>query len=87
MERTEDIGASGRGGNELRDERLSRVYGAKSAHELTETYDEWAADYEGDMLSLGHMVPAVAAGFTAQASERESSATPCASSATRTSPA
>lgn len=54
------IGDSGKG---LREERLDRVYGAKSADELTEAYDEWAADYEGDMLSLGYTVPAVAAGF------------------------
>lgn len=51
------------GDSELRAERLDRVYGAKSADELTEAYDEWAADYEGDMLSLGYMVPSVAAGF------------------------
>lgn len=56
----DDIGASGK---ELREERLDRVYGAKSADELVKAYDEWAADYEGDMLSLGYMVPSVAAGF------------------------
>lgn len=39
------------------------MYGAKSAEELTEAYDEWAGDYESDMLSLGYTVPAVAAGF------------------------
>jgi predicted TPR repeat methyltransferase len=55
-----NIGTSER---ELREERLERVYGATSEDELTEAYDEWAADYEGDMLSLGYMVPSVAAGF------------------------
>jgi predicted TPR repeat methyltransferase len=30
---------------------------------LASRYDEWAEDYEDDMLSLGYAIPAVAAGF------------------------
>lgn len=46
-----------------RQERLDRVYAAHGVEDLTESYDEWASEYEGDMLSLGYMVPAVAAGL------------------------
>ncbi len=59
-----DIGDEIKGsGKELREERLDQVYGARSADELTQAYDEWADDYEGDMLSLGYTVPSVAACF------------------------
>ena len=46
-----------------RDKKLQNVYSARSDEELASSYDEWAQDYEDDMLSLGYAIPAVAAGF------------------------
>ena len=46
-----------------RSKRLQNVYSARDNSELASTYDEWAEDYEDDMLSLGYAIPAVAAGF------------------------
>ncbi len=46
-----------------RDEKLQNVYSARSDEELASSYDEWAQDYEDDMLGLGYAIPAVAAGF------------------------
>jgi predicted TPR repeat methyltransferase len=46
-----------------RDKRLQDVYSARSDEELAGSYDEWAQDYEDDMLGLGYAIPAVAAGF------------------------
>ena len=46
-----------------RDKRLQNVYSARSDEELAGSYDEWAQDYEDDMLGLGCAIPAVAAGF------------------------
>jgi len=46
-----------------RSKRLQDVYSARNNRELASTYDEWAEDYEDDMLSLGYAIPAVAAGF------------------------
>ena len=46
-----------------RTNRLQNVYSARDNRELASTYDEWAEDYEVDMLSLGYAIPAVAAGF------------------------
>jgi SAM-dependent methyltransferase len=46
-----------------RSNRLQNVYSARDDRELASTYDEWAQDYEDDMLSLGYAIPAVAAGF------------------------
>ena len=46
-----------------RSKRLQSVYSARDNRELESTYDEWADEYEDDMLSLGYVVPAVAAGF------------------------
>jgi SAM-dependent methyltransferase len=43
--------------------RLQNVYSARNNRELASSYDEWAEDYEDDMLSLGYATPAVAAGF------------------------
>ena len=42
--------------------RLQNVYSARDNRELASSYDEWAEDYEDDMLSLGYAIPAVAAG-------------------------
>lgn len=50
-------------GGSTREERLARVYAARGAEELAESYDAWASDYEQDMLALGYTIPAVAAGF------------------------
>jgi predicted TPR repeat methyltransferase len=46
-----------------RSERLQKVYAARDNRELADSYDQWAQDYEDDMLSLGYSLPAVAAGF------------------------
>jgi predicted TPR repeat methyltransferase len=46
-----------------RSNRLQNVYSARDNRELASSYDEWAEDYEDDMLSLGYALPAVAAGF------------------------
>src|SRR5918993_5765095 len=46
-----------------RSNRLQYVYSARNNRELASTYDDWAEDYEDDMLSLGYAIPAVAAGF------------------------
>lgn len=46
-----------------RSSRLQDVYSARDNRELASSYDEWADDYEDDMLSLGYAIPAVAAGF------------------------
>ena len=46
-----------------RTNRLQNVYSARDTRELASRYDEWADDYEDDMLSLGYAIPAVAAGF------------------------
>ena len=46
-----------------RNERLGRVYSASNSRELAQSYDDWAQDYEGDMLSLGYAIPAVATGL------------------------
>ncbi len=46
-----------------RTEKLQRVYSARDNRELAIGYDEWAPDYEDDMLRMGYAIPAVAAGF------------------------
>lgn len=46
-----------------RSKRLQNVTSARNNRELASRYDEWAEDYEDDMLSLGYAIPAVAAGF------------------------
>jgi SAM-dependent methyltransferase len=46
-----------------RTDRLQNVYSARDNRELASSYDEWAEDYEDDVLSLGYAIPAVAAGF------------------------
>src|SRR3712207_8549119 len=49
--------------NSERSTRLQGVYSARDNLALASRYDEWAEDYEDDMLSLGYAIPAVAAGF------------------------
>ena len=46
-----------------RSNRLQNIYSVRDNRELASSYDEWAEDYEDDMLSLGYAIPAVAAGF------------------------
>ncbi len=46
-----------------RSEKLRKVYSARDNRELAMGYDEWAPDYEDDMLRMGYAIPAVAAGF------------------------
>jgi SAM-dependent methyltransferase len=46
-----------------RSNRLQNVYSARDNRELASTCEEWADDYEDDLLSLGYAIPAVAAGF------------------------
>ncbi len=50
-------------GDSERSKRLQNVFSARDNRELASSYDEWAKDYEDDMLSLGYAIPAVAAGF------------------------
>ncbi len=49
---------------------LERVYGAKDPGELAQTYDEWAASYDIDVMSFGYLNPAVVAGMTARHVDR-----------------
>ena len=44
-------------------EWLARVYGAADNEVLQRTYDEWAADYDGDVGALGYLNPAMMAGM------------------------
>lgn len=46
--------------------RLAEVYRSDSQTELSKTYDEWAANYDADMLSLGYAHPAVISGLTSR---------------------
>lgn len=43
--------------------RLDRVWSATDLDELESTYDQWAADYESDVLQLGYMLRAVSLGY------------------------
>jgi SAM-dependent methyltransferase len=42
---------------------LERVFGATSAEELAKGYDRWSQTYDEDMLAVGYLNPAVAAGL------------------------
>ena len=44
-------------------DRLASVYGARNSRRTAELYDEWAAEYERDVLSYGYTTPAVASGL------------------------
>ena len=46
--------------------RLAEVYQSGSQTELSKTYDEWAANYDADMQSLGYAHPAVIVGLTSR---------------------
>jgi SAM-dependent methyltransferase len=46
--------------------RLADVYHAASQAELVKTYDQWAANYDADMQSIGYVHPAVMAALVAR---------------------
>ena len=41
------------------DKWLERVFSARSNEAVTRTYDEWAASYDTDIVSIGYANPAV----------------------------
>jgi len=43
------------------DRWLARVFGASNTEDLIRSYDEWAASYDADMVSIGYTNPSVAA--------------------------
>ncbi|MEO6606834.1 MAG: class I SAM-dependent methyltransferase [Aestuariivirga sp.] len=48
------------------EERLADVYHATSQTDLAKTYDQWAANYDADMQSIGYVHPAVMASLVAR---------------------
>jgi predicted TPR repeat methyltransferase len=46
-----------------RSKHLQSVYNAENSQEIVEIYDNWAEDYERNVLSYGYATPAVTAGF------------------------
>jgi SAM-dependent methyltransferase len=46
-----------------REQRLERVYGAGSNDELRAIYDDWAGQYDQDLLAFGYSYPPVIAGL------------------------
>lgn len=46
--------------------RISRVYAARDSDELAELYDDWAADYDGDLALAGYVAPNMAADVVAR---------------------
>jgi predicted TPR repeat methyltransferase len=42
---------------------LQRVYSAKDSREVAELYDDWAEDYDRNVVSYGYVTPAIAAWF------------------------
>ena len=46
-----------------RPNRLEGVYAARDSRQITELYDEWAAEYERDVLGYGYTTPAVISGL------------------------
>ena len=45
---------------------LARVYGARSNDDLSEGYDGWAADYDGDMERRGYRLPGIVTSLVAR---------------------
>ena len=43
---------------------LEKVYSARNSDELAKIYDEWADDYDEDVLSFGYKIPAIMNGLT-----------------------
>ena len=56
------------------EDRLAHVYHAASQAELTKTYDQWAANYDTDMQSIGYIHPAVIAGLISRHVNKTSAA-------------
>ncbi|CAN5634401.1 hypothetical protein BH24ACT22_BH24ACT22_10550 [soil metagenome] len=50
-------------GKKHQPDRLASVYDARDSRQTAELYDEWAAEYERDVLSYGYTTPAVIAGL------------------------
>lgn len=48
------------------EERLADVYHAASQADLVKTYDQWAANYDADMQSIGYVHPAVMASLVSR---------------------
>ena len=46
-----------------REQRLERVYGARSNDELRTLYDDWAGQYDQDLQAFGYSYPPVIAGL------------------------
>lgn len=46
-----------------RPDRLESVYGAQDSRQTAELYDEWAPEYEQDVLAYGYTTPAVVSGL------------------------
>lgn len=44
-------------------DRLAGVYDARDSRQTAKLYDEWAAEYERDVLSYGYTTPAIVAGL------------------------
>ncbi|MFC1516754.1 class I SAM-dependent DNA methyltransferase [Thermodesulfobacteriota bacterium] len=42
---------------------LEKVYSARNNQELAKGYDEWAEDYDQDVLSFGYKIPAIMTGL------------------------
>lgn len=49
-----------------REQRLERVYGARSNDELRALYDDWAGQYDQDLQAFGYSYPPVIAGLVAR---------------------
>jgi SAM-dependent methyltransferase len=49
-----------------REQRLQRVYGAKSNDELRAIYDDWAGQYDRDLQAFGYSYPPAIAGLVAR---------------------
>ena len=45
---------------------LARVYGARSNDDLSEGYDGWAGDYDGDMERRGYRLPGIVTSLVAR---------------------
>jgi len=47
-------------------EHIARVYGARSNDDLSQGYDGWAADYDGDMEQRGYRLPGIVTSLVAR---------------------
>ena len=44
-------------------DQVERIYKSKTDDERTAAYDDWAEDYDADLVGLGYRTPGVVAGF------------------------